>query len=101
MRHRLELLGVAAVSLLVIYASDPQSPFYDYTGESPGTTHKVTVSDLPSPSSQHVGVASPESQPRPAGAMPKTLPGFKVNIFATDLTNPRELRAQNEERDNR
>jgi glucose/arabinose dehydrogenase len=25
--------------------------------------------------------------------MPKTLPGFKVNIFASDLTNPRELRA--------
>jgi glucose/arabinose dehydrogenase len=93
MRHRLEMLGVAAVSLLMIYAADPPSPFYDYTGESPGRTHKITVSDLPAPSSQHVGVASPEAQPRPEGAMPKTLPGFKVNIFASDLTNPRELRA--------
>ena len=93
MRHRLEMLGVAAVSLLIIYAADPPSPFYDYTGESPGTTHKITVSDLPAPISQHVGVASPEPQLRPEGAMPKTLPGFKVNIFASDLTNPRELRA--------
>jgi len=93
MRHRLEMLGVAAVSLFIIFAADPPSPFYDYTGESPGTTHKITVSDLPAPSSQHVGVASPEPQPRPEGAMPKTLPGFKVNIFASDLTNPRELRA--------
>ena len=93
MRHRLEMLGVAAVSLLIVFAADPPSPFYDYTGESPGTTHKITVSDLPAPSSQHVGVASPEPQPRPEGAMPKTLPGFKVNIFASDLTNPRELRA--------
>jgi glucose/arabinose dehydrogenase len=25
--------------------------------------------------------------------MPKTLPGFKVNVYASDLTNPRELRA--------
>src|SRR5437764_8544233 len=93
MRHRLEMLGVAAVSLLIIYAADPPSPFYDFTGESPGTTHKITVSDLPAPISQHVGVASPERQLRPEGAMPKTLPGFKINIFASDLTNPRELRA--------
>src|SRR5207247_10482972 len=71
----------------------PPSPFYDYLGESPGKTHKITVNDLPSPSAQHVGVASPEPQPRPEGAMPKTLPGFKINIFASDLTNPRELRA--------
>src|SRR5947207_3599223 len=93
MRHRLQMLGVAALSLLIIYAADPPSPFYDYTGESPGTTHKITVGDLPAPISQHVGVASPEPQPRPEGAMPKTLPGFKVNLFASDLTNPRELRA--------
>jgi glucose/arabinose dehydrogenase len=93
MRHRVELLAVAVVSLLLIYAAGSSSPFYDYTGESPGTVHKVTVSDLPSPGSEHVGVASPEPQPRPAGAMPKTLPGFKVNIYAADLTNPRKLLA--------
>ena len=93
MRDRVELLAVAVVSLLLIYAAGSSSPFYDYTGESPGTVHKVTVSDLPSPGSEHVGVASPEPQPRPAGAMPKTLPGFKVNIYAADLTNPRKLLA--------
>jgi len=93
MRHRFKLLAGVAVCLTVIYASDPPSPFYDYLGESPGKTHKITVNDLPSPSAQHVGVASPEPQPRPEGAMPKTLPGFKINIFASDLTNPRELRA--------
>jgi len=93
MRHRVELLAVAAVSLLLIYAAGSSSPFYDYTGESPGTVHKITVSDLASPSAEHVGVASPEPQPRPSGAMPKTLPGFKVNVYASDLTNPRELRA--------
>jgi len=93
MRHGVELFVVAAVSLLLIYAAASSSPFYDYTGESPGTVHKVTVSDLPSPGAEHVGVASPEPQPRPSGAMPRTLPGFKVNIYASDLTNPRELRA--------
>jgi len=93
MRHRAELLAVAIVSLLLVYAGDPPSPFYDYTGESPGTVHKIAVSDLPSPGSEHVGVASPEPSPRPEGAMPRTLPGFKVNVFASDLSNPRELRA--------
>ena len=93
MRHRAELFAVAVVSLLLIYAGDPPSPFYDYTGESPGTVHKIAVSDLPSPGSEHVGVASPEPQPRPEGAMPRTLPGFKVNVYASDLSNPRELRA--------
>src|SRR5262249_7165831 len=62
-------------------------------GENPGTVHKITVNDLPSPTGQHVGVASPEPQPRPQSAMPKTMPGFKVNFFASNLTNPRELRA--------
>src|SRR5437764_15315136 len=93
MRHRLEMLGVAAVSLLIIYAADPPSPFYDYTGESPGTTHKITVGALPAPISQHDGVASPEPQPPPDGAMPKTLPGNEVHMFASDLTNPAEVGA--------
>jgi glucose/arabinose dehydrogenase len=30
--------------------------------------------------------------PRPANAWPQTLPGFKVEQYATDLDNPRELR---------
>ena len=93
MRHRADLLAIVVASLLLIYAADPPSPFYDYTGESPGTVHKITVGDLPSPGSEHVGVASPEQQPRPEGAMPKALLGFKVNVFASDLSNPRELRA--------
>ncbi len=74
-------------------AQAPASPFYDFRAESPGTIHKVTVGDLPAPGSQRVGVASPEPLPRPANAFPKTLPGFKVNLYASDLTNPRELRA--------
>ena len=74
-------------------AQAPASPFYDFRAESPGAIHKVTVGDLPAPGSQRVGVASPEPLPRPANAFPKTLPGFKVNLYASDLTNPRELRA--------
>src|SRR5437867_2104625 len=92
MRNRLALFGALVLSLVLIYASDAPSPFYYYRAESPGTVHKIMVSDLASPTGQRVGVASPEPQPRPQGVMPKTLPGFKINIFAGELNNPRELR---------
>src|SRR5262249_14822195 len=77
---------------VILFAVDTPSPFYDFRGESQGTVHKITVADLPSPNSPHPGEDSPEPEPRPADAMPRTLPGFKVNLFASDLNNPRELR---------
>jgi len=83
---------VPGVHYTALYAADSASPFYDYRAESPGTVHKITVNDLPSPSNPKSGVASPEAQPRPADAVPKTLPGFKVNLFASDLDHPREMR---------
>jgi glucose/arabinose dehydrogenase len=77
----------------IISAGDPASPFYDYRGESPCTVHKITVNDLPAPNATPSGVASPEQEPRPGSATLKTMPGFKVNLFASGLDNPRELRA--------
>jgi glucose/arabinose dehydrogenase len=87
------LLTALLVSPIVLYAADASSPFYDYRSESPGTIHKITVNDLPGPNATPPGVNSPEPQPRPSGAVPKTAPGFKVNLFASELDNPRELRA--------
>ena len=88
----LKLLGGAALLVVFLYAQDRSSPFYDYRSESPGTIHKIAVSNLPEPSPSKSGVNSPEPQPRPAGALPTTLPGFKVNLFASDLDEARELR---------
>lgn len=90
--HFKRLLLLLAVLPLVVYAADTPSPFYDFHAESPGTVHKITVADLPSPESPKPGVATPDPQPRPANAMPKTLPGFKVNLYAAELKNPREMR---------
>ena len=67
--------------------------FYNFSAEAPGKIHKVTVADLPAPHATKSAVNPPEMSPRPADAMPKTLPGFKVNIYATGLDEPRELRA--------
>ena len=91
--YRLLLLGTVAAVPIIISAGDSASPFYDYRGESPGTTHKITVNDLPGPNATPPGVASPDPEPRPANALPKTLPGFKVNLYTSGLDNPRELRA--------
>lgn len=87
------LFAVATAALSVLFlAANSGSPFYDYRGQSPGTIHKITVSDLPATNGKR-GEASPEPVPRPEGAMPKTLPGFKVDLYATGIQNPRELRA--------
>jgi len=91
--YRLLLIGSVAALSLLIYAADSASPFYDYRAESPGTVHKITVNDLPAPNATPSGVASPEPEQRPANATLKTLPGFKVSLFASGLDNPRELRA--------
>jgi glucose/arabinose dehydrogenase len=66
--------------------------FYDYRGESPGTTHKITVKDLPQPFATKSAVNPPAPSPRPPGDLPKAPPGFKVELFASGLDEPRELR---------
>ena len=78
---------------LLLLAQNGASPFYDYHTESPGTVHKFTVSDLPPPNATKSANNFPEPNPRPAGAVPKTLPGFKVDLYVTGLDEPRELRA--------
>ena len=90
--NRLGVFGLMAVVPVILCASNAASPFYDYRAESPGTTHKITVSDLPAPGTSKSGVASPDPQPRPADAFPRTLPGFKINLFASGLDQPRQLR---------
>lgn len=92
---RLSLLFVFLFFLfssLGLFAQSSASPFYDYRGESPGTIHKITVGDLPTPFATKSSANFPMPYPRPAGAMPKVLPGFKVELYATGLDNPRELR---------
>jgi glucose/arabinose dehydrogenase len=83
---------VAAVSV-VLLAQTTSSPFYDYRSEKPGNVHKITVNDLPKPFATKSATNEPEPVQRPQGAMPKTLPGFKVDLFASSLDAPRELRA--------
>jgi glucose/arabinose dehydrogenase len=73
-------------------APPPKSPFTDYRYETPGTVRRITVKDLPQPFATEAATNGPKVVPRPANAWPKTLPGFKVELYATGLTNPRIMR---------
>ncbi len=84
---------LVSFSGLALSAQDGTSPFYDYRAESPGSVHRITLADLPGPNATKSANNFPVPYPRPDGAIPKTLPGFKVNLFVGGLDEPRELRA--------
>lgn len=82
------VVSLAAISTFAVLAAD-NDPFTDFHGETPGKIHHITAADLPKPFATE-GVANfAQVVPRPADALPKTLPGFRVNLFAEGLNNPR------------
>ncbi len=73
-------------------ASLQPSPFSDFRTQSPGTIHHIEVRDLPPPDMSDSPDNRPSMIPRPAHAWPKVPPGFKVDLYATGLENPRLMR---------
>ena len=69
-----------------------QAAFTDYSQESPGVTRKLTVADLPAPYATEGVDNGAAMVPRPEGAWPKSLPGFKVEQYYTGLDQPRLIR---------
>lgn len=74
-----------------LYSGPPKPPFTDYRYEKPGTIRKITVNDLPAPSRMSSSINGPRLVDRPKDAWPQALPGFKVELFASDLDEPRKL----------
>jgi glucose/arabinose dehydrogenase len=69
-----------------------KAAFTDAAHESPGIRRHLTAGDLPAPNpSESVDNGAPMVS-RPANAWPKAPKGFKVELYATDLDNPREMR---------
>jgi glucose/arabinose dehydrogenase len=68
-----------------------KSAFTDSRDLTPGTFRKITASDLPKPfetaSARNTRLVS-----RPADAVPKAPAGFKVELYLSDLKNPRQIR---------
>lgn len=66
--------------------------FDDYHNEHPGVFRKITVADLPKPYATE-GVSNPPTLvPRPDKGWPQAPPGFKVELYAHDIPEPREIR---------
>ena len=57
----------------------------------PGTFHKISANDLPRPFDTKSANNSARLIPRPADAWPKAPAGFKVDIYANDLNQPRKI----------
>jgi glucose/arabinose dehydrogenase/cytochrome c5 len=70
----------------------PKAPFTDFRFEKPGAFHKITVADLPAPFATESSRNNAQVIDRPHDAWPKALPGFKVDLYATNLNGPRLIR---------
>ena len=66
--------------------------FAGYQDQKPGLVHKISVSDLPEPFATKSVDNGPDLVPRPKDAWPQAPAGFKVELFAQNLHNPRLLR---------
>lgn len=83
---------VAATGGEALKDASPTAPFTDFRYEKPGTVRKITVSDLPSPYTTKSAENGPKVVARPNNAWPVPLQGFKVELYASGLENPRFMR---------
>jgi glucose/arabinose dehydrogenase len=80
------------VARTAIKAPPPPAPFTDFRYEKPGTTRRITVKDLPPPYVTKSAQNGADEVARPANVWPIAPAGFKVELYASDLKNPRWLR---------
>ena len=68
------------------------STFSDFRSQAPGVTHHITLADLPAPLATRSAVNDARLIPRPTNAWPQAPNGFKVELYADGLDEPRLLR---------
>ena len=84
--------AVAPAAVRKSTAPPPKAPFTDYRFEKPGTVRHITLKDLPAPYETQSATNGPKIVARPENAWPKAPEGFKVELYATGLNNPRLMR---------
>jgi glucose/arabinose dehydrogenase len=99
--RKLVLLGaIAAVGILYLRMTPPsparaphaRQPFTDFRDEKPGVVHRIAVQDLPAPYATRSFFNGPSVIRRSAKAWPEPPAGFRVDLYAAGLDNPREIR---------
>ncbi len=63
----------------------------DWRSDAPGVARKITVPDLPPPSSNVLAVNRARVINRPADAQLRVSPGFKIELYASGFRDPRFL----------
>jgi len=71
----------------------PNAPFTDFRYQAPGVDRRISVSDLPKPFTTKSSDNGPDVVARPRDVWPKAPAGFKVDLYAAGLENPRLLRS--------
>jgi glucose/arabinose dehydrogenase len=66
--------------------------FGDWQADAPGVWRRIEVKDLPAPFATPSASKGSAVAPKPEGAALKTLPGLKVELFASGLENARQMR---------
>lgn len=66
--------------------------FGDWRRDAPGVRHRITTADLPAPYATRSSGNSPRVVDRPTSRVPTAPPGFRVDLFADGLDNPRVMR---------
>jgi glucose/arabinose dehydrogenase len=93
------LLGIVAGSSNAAETGDAAhhvlagaAAFGDWTADAPGLRRHITAADLPAPYATRMASNGPQVVRRPSDALPKVPPGFKVELYASGLDDPRLLR---------
>src|ERR1041384_1811165 len=89
----------AILNLLLLTGSSAQSGAVltgkaatgDWKTDAPGVRHKITVEDLPPPSSNVLAINPPRVTRSPTDAQPQVPSGFKIELYASDFRDPRFL----------
>jgi glucose/arabinose dehydrogenase len=63
----------------------------DWTSDAAGIRRKITVQDLPAPSSNVLAINLARAIDRPADAKLQVPPGFKIDLYASGFRDPRFL----------
>lgn len=98
------IAGLVAIALLtstpVLGAQDVTEPdrlltgkaaMDDWTSDAPGVRRKITVADLPPPSSNALAINPPRVVARPTDGHLNAPPGFKIGMLASGFRDPRFL----------
>src|SRR5277367_6588445 len=72
--------------------SGQSGPFTDFRMEKPGSVHHISAADLPQPYATPAADNGAHVVSRPSEAWPKAPDGFKVELYAENLKNPRLIR---------